>query len=75
MTGNKGFIHIKQVTVKEVLSIVYSSANSLQWAAFYLRGPGGVDDPGKVKIEFSVVSDRRECQLPDAFYRIRKYCS
>ena len=39
-----------------------------------LRGPG-VDDPGMVKIEFSVVSDRWECQLPDAFYRIKKYCS
>ena len=26
-----------------------------------------VDDPGKVKIEFSVVFDRGECQLPDAF--------
>ena len=31
-----------------------------------LRGPG-VDDQGKVKIEFSIVSDREECQLPDAF--------
>ena len=27
----------------------------------------GVNDPGKVKIEFSVVSDKWECQLPDAF--------
>ena len=39
-----------------------------------LRGPGGFD-LGKVKIEFSVTSDRKEhCQLPDAFYWIRKYC-
>ena len=30
-------------------------------------GGWGVDDPGKVKIEFSGVSDRGECQLPDAF--------
>ena len=31
-----------------------------------LKGAGGgVDDPGKVKIEFSVVPDRGECQLPD----------
>ena len=36
---------------------------------------GGVDDPGKVKIAFSVVSDRGESQLPDAFYQIKKYCS
>ena len=36
---------------------------------FYsLRGRGGVNDLGKVRIEFSVVSDRGECQLPDAFY-------
>ena len=34
---------------------------------FNLRGLGGVDDPGKVKIKLSVVSDRGECQLPDAF--------
>ena len=39
-----------------------------------LRGPGGrVDDPGKVKIEFSVVPATR-CFLPDAFYQIKKYC-
>ena len=35
------------------------------------KGARGVDDLGKVKIEFSVVSDRGECQLPDAFYRIK----
>ena len=35
-------------------------------------GERGVDDLGKV--EFSIVSDRGECQLPDAFYRIKKYC-
>ena len=39
-----------------------------------LKGTGGFFDPGKVKIEFSVVSDRGECQLPDAFYWIKKYC-
>ena len=34
----------------------------------------GFDDPGKlkVKIEFSVVPDRGECHLPDAFYQIKK---
>ena len=41
-----------------------------------LRGPGEeVDDPGKVKIELYVVSDRGECQLLDAFYQMKKYCS
>ena len=35
------------------------------------KGAGGVDSLGKVQIEFSVVSDRRECQQPDAFYRIK----
>ena len=35
----------------------------------------GVFDLAKVEIEFSVVSDRGECQLPDAFDRIKKYCS
>ena len=39
-----------------------------------LRGPW-VNDPGKVRIKFSVVSDRGECQLPDAFNQIKKYCS
>ena len=38
-------------------------------------GVGGVDDFGKVKIGVSVVSDIWECQLPDAFYRIKKFCS
>ena len=36
---------------------------------------GVVFDLGKVKIEFSVVSDRGDCQPPDAFYCIKKYCS
>ena len=40
-----------------------------------LRGLGGVFDLAKVEIEFFIVSDREECQLPDAFYRIKKYCS
>ena len=39
-----------------------------------LRGPG-VFDLAKVEIEFSVAPDRGECQLPDAFYRIKKYFS
>ena len=38
-----------------------------------LRGPG-VADLGMVKIEFYVVSNRGGPQLPDAFYRIKKYC-
>ena len=37
-----------------------------------LKGAGGVDDPGKVEIEFSIVPDRGECQLPDTFYQIKK---
>ena len=40
-----------------------------------LKGAGGVDDPGKAEIEFTVVTDRGECQLPDTFYQIKKYCS
>ena len=40
-----------------------------------LRGLGRVFDLGMVEIEFSIVSDRGECQLSDAFYRINKYCS
>ena len=40
----------------------------------FIKG-AGVIDLGKVKIELSIVSDREECQLPDAFYRIKKYCS
>ena len=39
------------------------------------KGGRGVFDLGKVEIEFSIVSDRGECQLPDAFYQIKKYCS
>ena len=38
------------------------------------EGAGGaVPDHGMVKIEFSIVLDRGESQLPDAFYRIKKY--
>ena len=40
-----------------------------------LSGTGEVFDLAKVEIEFSVVSDREECQLPDAFYRIKNYFS
>ena len=42
-----------------------------------LRGPGGGGDfnLANVEIEFFVVSDRGECQLLDAFYQIKKYCS
>ena len=43
-----------------------------------VKGAGvgvGVDDPGKVKIDFFVVPVRGKCQLPDAFYQIKKYCS
>ena len=32
-----------------------------------LKGAEGVFDLGKVEMEFSIVSDRGECQLPDAF--------
>ena len=46
---------------------LYSAKNRVKGA----RG-GGVDDLMKVKIEFSVVSDRGECQLQDALYRIKK---
>ena len=39
-----------------------------------LKGVGGFPDLRMVKIEFYVVSDRGEPPLPDAFYRINKYC-
>ena len=38
-----------------------------------VKGAGGVFNPAKVEIGFSFVSDRGECQLPDAFYQIKKY--
>ena len=37
------------------------------------KGAGGVPDLEMVKIEFSIVLDRGEPQLPDAFYQIKKY--
>ena len=37
----------------------------------WLRGQGGFD-LAKVEIEFSIVSNRGECQIPDAFYWIKK---
>ena len=43
-------------------------SKSLGRVVYRLKGAGGV-------FEFSGVSDRGECQLPDAFYRIKKYCS
>ena len=50
------------------------------WRDYYVNvtikgAGGGVDDPGKVEIEFTIVPDRGECQLPDTFYQIKKYCS
>ena len=40
-----------------------------------INGAGGVPDLEMVKIELSIVLDRGEPQLPDAFYRIKKYWS
>ena len=34
---------------------------------------GNVANDGILKIEFSIVHDRGEPQLPDTFYRIKKY--
>ena len=48
--------------------MLFSSFLSSFFLINSVKGAGGVDDPGKVKIEFSVVSDRGEYQLPDAFY-------
>ena len=43
---------------------------------FNFKGAGGgVPDLGMVKIKFYVVSNRGGPQLPDDFYRIKKYCS
>ena len=39
-----------------------------------IKGAGGVPDLGMVKIEFYNVYNRKEPQLPHAFYRIKKYC-
>ena len=39
---------------------------------FSLKGAGG-PDLGISKIEFSIVHDRGEPQLPDTFYCIKKY--
>ena len=47
----------------------------VSFGAMLLKGAGGVPDLGMVKIEFYVVSNRGEPQLPDAFYRFKKYCS
>ena len=38
-------------------------------------GRGGDPDLGMVKIEFYVGPNREGPQLPDAFYRIKEYCS
>ena len=38
-----------------------------------LKGGRGVFNLANVEIEFSIVSDRGECQLPDVFNRIKKY--
>ena len=39
----------------------------------HIKGAGWVPNLGLVKIEFSIVLDRGEPQLPDAFYQIKKY--
>ena len=40
-----------------------------------VKGAGGGPHLGIFKIEFSVVHDRGEPQLPNTFYRIKKYLS
>ena len=40
-----------------------------------LKGAGGVFNLANVEIEFSIVSDRGECQLPDVSNRVKKYWS
>ena len=49
--------------------------NIFQLHRLLLDDLAGVNDLVKVEFEFSIVSDRGECQLPDYFYRIKKYCS
>ena len=39
-----------------------------------VREPG-VPDFGMVKIEFAIVVDKGEPQLPGTFYGMKKYCS
>ena len=42
---------------------------------FVLVDLGLIVKSGEGQIEFSVVSDGGECQLPGAFYWIKKHCS
>ena len=55
-------MHTVKIISGTVLFVIYFSVI----LSATLRGPGGFD-LGKVKLEVSVVSDRGECQLPDAF--------
>ena len=55
-------------------SLMFVLLTHLCLAATYVAG-AGVPDLGMVKIEFYLVSIRGGPQLPDAFYRIKKYCS
>ena len=55
--------------------LLHSKQDLYHYTTEPIKGAGGVDDPGKVEIEFTVVPDRGECQLPDTFYQIKKYCS
>ena len=42
------------------------------WGNHFFKGAGGGGlRPGEGHFEFPVVSDREECQLPDAFYWIK----
>ena len=51
---------------------VYERLRGRGWGGRQPGDGGGLVNIGKVKIEFSVVSDRGECQLSNDFYRIKK---
>ena len=52
--------------------IYHQGGMPVQW--LYCKGPG-VPDFGMVKIEFAIVLDKGEPQLPGTFYGMKKYCS
>ena len=63
--------HPQQSVNKALAPWIISGNGPAQTTNLAINGPG-VFDLGKVKIEFSIVSDRGECQLPNAFYQIKQ---
>ena len=57
-----------------LLNYSVTITKQLQYTNYLIifKGAGG-PDLGILKIEFSIVHDRGESELPDNFYRIKKY--